>query len=120
VRRKVQYWKGLRCSDSRAQRLIGALYTEAIRGNKVLDGAVALADKALAAAAEAGAAGQLPQPFGSQPPPPSADRRPGGGQMAEAAAAAASGSGAAGGGDRLNMARRAQLVGAAVDTLARW
>jgi hypothetical protein len=115
VRRKVQYWKGLRCSDSRAQRLIGALYTEAIRGNKVLDGAVALADKALAAAAEAGAAGQLPQP-----PPPSADRRPGGGQMAEAAAAAASGSGAAGGGDRLNMARRAQLVGAAVDTLARW
>ena len=45
----VRYWRGLSLADSRAQKLIGQLYAEAIRGNTALDGAVrAFCDHAVA------------------------------------------------------------------------
>eukprot|EP01043_Picozoa_sp_COSAG02_P090245 COSAG02_NODE_27124_length_616_cov_1.330754_1_plen_117_part_01 len=40
VKRKLSFWRNLHTSESKAQRLIGRLYVEAILGNRVVSGAV--------------------------------------------------------------------------------
>jgi hypothetical protein len=47
---KVRFWQRLMESSSRAEQLMRHLYTEAIVGNKLFDGAVTQAQRALAAA----------------------------------------------------------------------
>lgn len=49
VKQKVTFWRNLHTSESKAQRLIGRLYTEAIVGNRVVSGAVEQAEKARSA-----------------------------------------------------------------------
>ena len=58
MKRKLAFWRGLRTSESQAQRLIGRLYSEAILGNRVVVGAIETAEKAIAASDSVEAAGE--------------------------------------------------------------